>query len=54
MIGQGLLPDDYHPLVDALSAKQLDEFLDNVKRIIDDAVRQLPDHAQFLQRYCYG
>jgi tryptophan halogenase len=54
MIGQGMLPEDYHPLVDALSAEQLDEFLDNVKKIIDDAAERLPDHAQFLQQYCYG
>jgi tryptophan halogenase len=54
MIGQGLVPEDYHPLVNALSREQLDEFLDNVKKIIDEAVRRLPDHAQFLQQYCYG
>ena len=53
MIGQGLTPRDYHPLVDALSKEQLDEFLDSVKKIIDDMVAGLPDHAQFLQQYCY-
>ena len=52
MIGQGMLPRDYHPLVDALSGQQLDEFLDNVKRIIADAVQELPDHEQFLRQYC--
>jgi tryptophan halogenase len=54
MIGQGMLPEDYHPLVDALSGEQLDEFLDNVKKIVDDTVERLPDHEQFLRRYCYG
>ncbi|HLU06652.1 MAG TPA: tryptophan halogenase family protein [Woeseiaceae bacterium] len=54
MIGQGLLPRDYHPLVDALSKHQLAEFLDNLKKIIDEAVASLPDHAQFLEQYCYG
>lgn len=54
MIGQGLVPEDYHPLVNALSREQLDEFLDNVKKIIDAAVRPLPDHARFLQQYCGG
>jgi tryptophan halogenase len=54
MIGQGMMPRDYHPLVDALSGEQLDEFLDNVKKIIDGAVERLPDHDRFLQQYCYG
>jgi len=52
MIGQGLMPEDYHPLVNALSKKQLFDFLDGVKRIIDETVPGLPDHEQYLQRYC--
>lgn len=50
MIGQGLVPRDYHPLVDALSRKELDEFLDNVRDIIGEAVAALPDHEQYLAR----
>lgn len=49
MIGQGLLPGDYHPLVDALSKQGLDEFLANVRAIIDEAVAAMPDHEQFLK-----
>jgi hypothetical protein len=37
-----------------LSKEQLREFLDNLKKVIDDAVAALPDHAQFLEQYCYG
>jgi tryptophan 7-halogenase len=54
MIGQGLLPRDYHPLVDALSKDQLTDLLGNLRKIIDEAVASLPDHAQFLEQYCYG
>ncbi len=52
MIGQGLVPRDYHPLVDALTKEQLDEFLDNVKGIIDETVPKLPTHEEFLARFC--
>jgi tryptophan halogenase len=52
MIGQGLTPDDYHPIVDALSKKQLDEFLDNVKGIIDRATATVPPHDDFIERHC--
>jgi tryptophan halogenase len=54
MIGQGIMPRDYHPLVDALSREQLDEFLDGVKKIVEDTVRGLPQHEQYLQHFCYG
>ncbi|MEX2122590.1 MAG: tryptophan halogenase family protein [Woeseia sp.] len=52
MIGQGLMPGDYHPLVNALSKEKLDEFLDNVRKIIDETVAGLPDHEQYLQQFC--
>jgi tryptophan halogenase len=52
MIGQGLVPRDYHPLVNALTKAQLDDFLDNVRKIIDDTVAELPEHEQFLRQYC--
>lgn len=52
MIGQGLLPQDYHPLVDALTSEQLDEFLDGVKQIIDRTVAQVPTHKEYLDQVC--
>jgi tryptophan halogenase len=54
MIGQGLMPRDYHPLADALSPVQLEEFLDGVRTIIDDTVRGLTDHEEFLRQFCRG
>ena len=52
MIGQGLMPEDYHPLVDALSEKQLDDLLDQLRAIVDRTVSALPRHKVFLDRYC--
>lgn len=54
MIGQGIMPEDYHPLVDALSPAQLHELLDGLRRIVRETVAALPDHGEFLQSYCYG
>ncbi|HZD52756.1 MAG TPA: tryptophan 7-halogenase [Woeseiaceae bacterium] len=53
MIGQGIEPRDYHPLADALSPVQLDEFLDRVRTVVHDAAAALPDHADYLRRYCF-
>jgi hypothetical protein len=34
--------------VDALSRQELDEFMDNVRDIVAEAVAALPDHEQYL------
>lgn len=54
LIGQGLLPQDYHPLADALSMQQLNEFMDGVRKIIDDTVSGLTGHEEFLQQFCHA
>jgi tryptophan 7-halogenase len=52
MIGQGVVPGDYHPLVDALSKPQLDELLDGARAIIGRAVAGLGSHDHFIDTYC--
>jgi tryptophan 7-halogenase len=52
MIGQGLAPRDYHPLVDALTTVQLNEFLDGVRAIIRRTVESAGSHQQFIDSYC--
>lgn len=48
MIGQGVVPDDYHPLADAMTSAQLAEYHRNVKSIINQVVGKLPKHQDFL------
>jgi tryptophan halogenase len=52
MIGQGLEPEAHHPLADALSPAQLDEFLTLAKRQAALAVARFPDHRDFINRHC--
>lgn len=52
MIGQGLVPEDYHPVANTLGPDQLEELLDNLKRIVDHTVGKLPAHERFLEDYC--
>lgn len=49
MIGQGIVPKDYHPLADAMSEAQLAEYHRNVKSIIGQVVEKLPLHQDFLK-----
>ncbi len=48
LIGQGIMPKDYHILVDSLSEEQLSELMANLKTLIDNAVMSLPTHESFL------
>ena len=48
MIGQNIWPHRYDHMADALAEGELNEFLDNLKIIMDGAVSRLPDHAAYL------
>ena len=50
MIGQGLVPDDSHPLSEQLTKDQLEELFDNLKVIIQRSVDKLPTHESFLNK----
>jgi tryptophan halogenase len=50
MIGQGLIPDSYHPIVDNMSDEELERFLTHIKQKITQTVNQLPNHQSYLDR----
>ena len=52
MLGQGLLPEQYHPIVNMMDAKELEEFLTSIKGSVNNMVRQLPPHQRFIDHYC--
>jgi tryptophan halogenase len=52
MMGQGLMPERYHTIVDMMSDDELKKFLDNIKMTIERRVNGLPDHNAFIQSYC--
>ena len=49
MIGQGLMPERYHSLVDVMSEKELRDFLHHIKSTVDRTVSGMPSHADYLQ-----
>ena len=52
MLGQGIVPDQYHPVVDMMDAEELDRFLKEIKSNVDHTVAQLPDHEAYIEQYC--
>lgn len=51
MVGQGILPDDFHPLAAALSDAELRDKLANMARIKAEPLPQMPGHDQFLAMF---
>ncbi|HET7267554.1 MAG TPA: tryptophan halogenase family protein [Oleiagrimonas sp.] len=52
MLGQGLVPQQHHPLPRALSDTDLNRLLAGVRQPIDRAVAQMPLQQTFIDRYC--
>ena len=51
MLGQGIEPEDYHPLADALSDAELRDKLDNTKKTKQQPLPQIPAHDEFLRMF---
>ena len=52
MMGQGLIPEQYHPIVDLMGDDELQSFLDNIKLTVKRKVDNWPDHLDFIEQYC--
>ncbi|HYM85350.1 MAG TPA: tryptophan halogenase family protein [Pseudoxanthomonas sp.] len=52
MMGQGVMPQQYHPVADVMSKPDLTRFLGDIRTNVDNTVRQLPAHMDYLRGYC--
>jgi tryptophan halogenase len=52
MLGQGLVPQQHHPLARALSDADMRKLLDSIRQPIGRAVAQMPPQQDFIERYC--
>ena len=52
MIGQGIVPAGYHPLVDAVPAQELAQLGESVRGVIAACVAAMPAHEEFIARCC--
>ena len=48
MLGQGLIPKDYHPIANSLSEQQMRRMFAELRTMVGDTVSRLPTHDQFL------
>jgi tryptophan halogenase len=51
MLGQGVVPQDYHPIADSLSAEQLQDKLQKTLQLKKEPLPKIPSHDQFLEMF---
>lgn len=52
MLGQGIMPKNYHAIFKTMSDEELVSHLTNTRKTIADAVAKLPNHQDFINHYC--
>jgi tryptophan 7-halogenase len=52
MVGQGIEPQDYHPIANNLSEVQLMDMLTRLKAIKNEPLSKLPSHDEFITNIC--
>lgn len=54
MIGQGIVPERYHPMVDMLSQAEIEQMVEGTRAVLDRAAAAMPSHADFIARVLAG
>ncbi|MEQ1707202.1 MAG: tryptophan halogenase family protein [Terricaulis sp.] len=52
LLGQGVLPRGYDPLVDLKSTPQIVQFMSNIENTIAKCVAVMPTHEAFVDKFC--
>lgn len=52
MMGQGIIPEKYHPIVDLMDRDELSRFLESLRTNVEKKVAMMPTHQQFIDTYC--
>lgn len=52
MMGQGIMPQSYHPVAAKLRQEELDHFLGSLRDMVARTVAGLPSHQEYISGYC--
>ena len=52
MMGQGIMPQAYHPVATKLLDEELDQLLTGLRDNVDMTIASLPPHHEYITRYC--
>ena len=52
MMGQGLMPQSYHPVADLMGTDELTRFLEDIRLRVSRTVGGLPQHQAYVEQLC--
>ncbi|HEX3845559.1 MAG TPA: tryptophan halogenase family protein [Steroidobacteraceae bacterium] len=52
LVGQEILPESYHPLVDLRGRADAAKILADMRRAMEQAATSVPTHRQYIERHC--
>ncbi len=52
MLGQGIIPKSYDPMVDIKDEDEIQSFLENMRTVISKCVNVMPTQKEFIEKYC--
>ena len=51
MLGQGIEPEQYHPVTNVLTDREMTRFMQGIKSHVDETVAKLPNHQLYVEQY---
>ena len=51
MLGQGIEPEQYHPVTNVLTEREMTRFMQGIKSNVDETVAKLPNHQLYVEQY---
>jgi tryptophan halogenase len=51
MLGQRIVPQNYHPIVDEMPEEKLVEHVEGIRTMLARAVSTMPTHQEWIDRY---
>lgn len=52
MLGQGIVPEHYHQVVNIMSDEELTGFMQGIRTQVEKSVAKLPDHQAYVDQFC--
>ena len=52
MLGQGIMPSSYHPIVELMPERELQNFLNSIAAEVDNSIAIMSKHHEFVNKYC--
>jgi tryptophan 7-halogenase len=52
MLGQGIMPSTYHPIVELMPVQDLQQFLNSIANDVDKNIAMMSTHQDFIKKYC--